>query len=141
MIGNRRNLAESLAHARERFESRMRGKCRIERVTGTEVDDHGRETVTTEVVYEGKDYVTYDGVPFESTFDSAGVSVIQGRVELVVPVGTDARADDVVTILSDPDSPDLAGADFRIASEVPRSQGTRKRLLLEDNQKGVRTNA
>lgn len=135
-----RSLPGALSHARNRFESRMRGSCSIERVTGSEVDDRGREVVTTEVVYDGKCYLSYDGVPFESTYDSAGVAVTQGRVELIVPVGTDARVDDVATIVSDPDNSGLGGLDFRVASEVPRSQGTRKRLLLEDNQKGVRTN-
>src|SRR5699024_11725179 len=54
-------------------------------------------------------------------------------------VGRDIAVDDTVTILADPDNPALVGAVYRVASQVPRSQGTRQRVLLEDNQKGVRS--
>lgn len=130
----------ALARGRAAFEKRCRARCRVERATGNMVEDQGgREVPEVITVYESLPcYVSYDGVPFESTFHSAGVTVVQGRVELVTAVGRDIVVDDVVTIVSDVDNPALVGAVYRAASQVPRSQGTRQRVLLEDNQKGVR---
>src|SRR5699024_976081 len=124
------------------FESRMRARCKVVRTVGPPVvDDDGVEQPNTITVYESLPcYINYDGVPFESTYDSVGVRVVQGRVELVTEVEADVRIDDVITIVSDPDNPALVGAQFRSASQVPRSQGTRQRVLLEDNQRGVKAN-
>lgn len=136
-----RNFESALRRGRMAFESRMRSRCKVERVKGTVVDDYGVEHPNVITVYESLPcYINYDGVPFESTYDSAGVSVVQGRVELVTLVDADVVIDDVVTVVSDPDNPSLVGAKYRAASQVPRSQGTRQRVLLEDNQKGVKVN-
>ena len=131
----------ALSRGRAMFELRFRGRCKVERATGEKhVDEYGREFPAIDTIYTNLPcYVSYDGVPFESTFDSAGVTVTQGRVELVTAVGKSIIVDDVVTITNDPDSPELVGSSFRVASQVPRSQGTRQRVLLEDNQKGVWT--
>lgn len=136
------SIEYALARGRAMFEARYRGRCTVERATDdSEIDDYGRETPVVETIYEDLPcYVSYDGVPFESTYDSAGVTITQGRVELITAVGKNIVVDDVVTITSDPDSPELVGNSFRVASQVPRSQGTRQRVLLEDNQKGVWTN-
>lgn len=130
-----------LRKGRAAFEERMRASCKVERTDGTVVDEYGVEHPNIVTVYESLPcYINYDGVPFESTYDSVGVSVVQGRVELVTRVDADVVIDDVITIESDPDNPSLVGAQFRAASQVPRSQGTRQRVLLEDNQKGVKVN-
>src|SRR5690625_912540 len=123
------------------FEMRYRGRCTVERTTGEKViDEYGREVPEIVSIYTDLPcYVSYDGVPFESTYDSAGVTITQGRVELITAVGRDIVIDDVITITAEPDSPELVGSSFRVASQVPRSQGTRQRVLLEDNQKGVWT--
>lgn len=133
-------LTATLARARARFELRMRARCEVVRTVGPPVvDDDGVERPNAVTVYESLPcYISYDGVPFESTYDSVGVSVVQGRVELVTQVDADVKVDDVITIVSDPDNPSLVGARFRAASQVPRSQGTRQRVLLEDNQRGVK---
>lgn len=135
-------LDRALRRGRAAFEKRCRATCKITRATGNLVEDgDGREVLEVITVYEALPcYVNYDGVPFESTFDSQGVAITQGRVELVTAVGRDVVVDDVVTIVTDPDNPSLEGAVYRVASQVPRSQGTRQRVLLEDNQKGVKVN-
>ena len=133
------SVAKALKRGRAAFESRCRARCKVTRSTGEMVeDDDGYEVPEIVIVYaELPCYLSYDGVPFESTSDSQGVTVTQGRVELVTSTGRDLAVDDVVTMLDDPDNPDLVGAQYRVASQVPRSQGTRQRVLLEDNQKGV----
>jgi len=135
-----RHFDAALRRGRAAFEKRCRATCKVFRATGNMVEDEdGYEVPEVLTVYEGLPcYVNYDGVPFESTFDSVGVAITQGRVELVTAVGRDIAVDDVVTIVSDPDNPALVGAVYRVASQVPRSQGTRQRVLLEDNQKGVK---
>lgn len=136
------SIEYALERGRAAFETRCRAKCKVERATGETVeDDRGFEQPEIITVYDNLAcYVSYDGVPFESTYDSVGVSITQGRVELVTAIGRDVVVDDVVTILEDLDAPHLEGAIYRVASQVPRSQGTRQRVLLEDNQKGVWTN-
>lgn len=133
------SVTKALKRGRAAFESRCRATCSIERSTGESViDDYGREYPEVIMVYDRLPcYLSYDGVPFESTYDLAGVSVTQGRIELVTATGRDIAVDDVVEVLEDPDNPLLVGTRYRVASRVPRSQATRQRVLLEDNQKGV----
>jgi len=128
-----------LERGRAAFERRCRAVCKVERATGGfTVDDSGYEVPeVVEVFTELPCFINYDGVPFETTYDVQGVSVTQGRVELITAVGRDIRVDDVVTIVADVDNPALVGAEYRVASQVPRSQGTRQRVLLEDNQRSV----
>lgn len=135
-----RHFDAALRRGRAAFEKRCRAICKVERNTGEWVeDDDGREVPEVITVYEALPcYINYDGVPFESTFDSVGVTITQGRVELVTAVGHDVVVDDTVTMVSDLDNPALEGAVYRVASQVPRSQGTRQRVLLEDNQRGVK---
>jgi|SRR5690625_1339529 len=134
-----RHFDAALARGRAAFEKRCRATCKVVRPTGNTVEGaDGYEVPEVVTVYEALPcYVNYDGVPFESTYDVQGVAVTQGRVELVTAVGRDIVVDDVVTIVSDPDNPSLDGSVYRVSSQVPRSQGTRQRVLLEDNQKGV----
>lgn len=46
-------LAEGLVELQEAAESRMRESCIIERATGSEIDDEGREVNTYRMIYEG----------------------------------------------------------------------------------------
>lgn len=133
-------LIGGLNELRGHAEARMRGTCKIERVVGTTVDDTGKEVAVIESVYDGKCYIRYPGLAFESTFDSAGVTVTQSRVVARIPFGPVIAVDDVITIVSDPDAPHLAGATLRVASIDDQSQSTAQRLLCEDNQKGVKVN-
>lgn len=88
-------------------------------------------------VYAGKCYVRYPGLAFESNLDSVAVSVAQSRVVVRVPFGVAFRPGDVITVLSDPDTPHLAGTVLRVASIDDQSQSTAQRLLCEDNQSGL----
>ncbi len=133
-------LIAGLTELRGLAEERMRGTCRIARVVGTTVGDYGEEVPVWEAVYEGKCYLRYPGLAFESTFDSVGVTVTQSRVVARIPFGPVIAVDDVITVLSDPDTPHLAGATLRVASIDDQSQATAQRLLCEDNQKGVKIN-
>lgn len=133
------DITHVLALGRDAAESRMRATAKVVRATGKMITDSGgREVPEGKIVHAALPcWVSYDGVPFESTYDSAGVAITQGRAELGMGVGRDVVVDDVVTIVSDLDNPALVGSVYRVASQVPRSQGTRQRVLLEDNQKGV----
>src|SRR5699024_8156291 len=145
-------LIDGLGELRSLVEDRMRGTCKIERVVGTTVDDDGKEVNVREQVYpdpewpaehphaDGKCYLRYPGLAFESTSDSVGVTVTQSRIVARIPFGPVIAVDDVITVLSDPDTPHLAGATLRVASIDDQSQATAQRLLCEDNQKGVRIN-
>ena len=133
-------LIAGLTELRRHAEERMRGTCRIARVVGTTVGDYGEEVPVWETVYEGKCYLRYPGLAFESMFDSVGVTVTQSRLVARIPVGAGSFVADVITVLSDPDTPHLAGATLRVASIDDQSQATAQRLLCEDNQKGVRIN-
>ena len=74
---------------------------------------------------------------FETAYDSVGVAISQSRVVVRVPFGTVYRVGDRVTIVSDPDNPQLVGTVYRVASIDDMSQATAQRLLCEDNQAGV----
>lgn len=130
-----------LEMGRNAYEARLRATCMVTRATGNFVeDDQGYEVPEIVTIHEDLPcYLSYGGVPFETTYDSVGVAVTQGRLALVTGVGRDIVVDDVVTITEDIDSPWLAGSSFRVASQVPRSQGVKQTVLLEDNQKGVKT--
>ncbi len=143
-------VALAARDAREQFLGRMRDTCVIERPGEKTSDGRGGETVEMVQVYpdpgwpedhphtDGKCWVSYPGVAFESTSESAGVTVVQGRVEVNLPVEPSIHEDDVVTITRSVDNPRLEGVKFRVASEVPRSQGARQKVLCEHNQKGVK---
>jgi|SRR5690625_2627421 len=145
------NIGGVLEMGRRSAESRMRDACVIRRAGEKVSDGRGGETVTMVQVYpdpswpedhphyDGKCWVSYPGVAFESTFDSAGVTVVQGRIELNLPIGADVEEDDVVVITRTRDNPRLTSLEFRVASEVPRSQGVRQKILCEHNQRGVKS--
>jgi hypothetical protein len=127
----------------------MTASAVVVRKTGTEVDDHGREVVTTKQIYpdpswpedhphtDGKCYFRYPGLAFASVFDSAGVTVTQSRLVGRFPFGVEFSVGDVVTIVSDPNNPNLVGTELMVASVDDQSQATAQRVLLDDNQKGV----
>jgi len=150
-IGDRisAEIGDAVKDARTQVLGRMRDTCVIRRPGERIPDGRGGETVEMIQVYPGPDwgedhphsdgkcYVSYPGVAFESTSDSIGVTVVQGRVEVNIPIEPFIREGDVVTVTSSPDNPRLVDLQFRVASEVPRSQGARQKLLCEHNQRGV----
>lgn len=127
----------------------MRATCVIERKTGQIDDGRGGVTTVWEQVYPdhswpadhpdaaGPCYTRYPGLANESTFDSAGASVVQSKLVLRVPFGVAFRPGDRATILADIDNPQMAGTVLRVASIDDMSQATAQRLLCEDNQAGV----
>lgn len=131
-------VSHVLQRGRDAFARRMRGTCDVRRPNGTTPDGRGGETPILEPVSGNLPcYVRYPGLAHESTFDSAGVSVPQSRVVVRVPFGAIYRPGDRITILSDPDNPQLVGTVLRVASIDDMSQATAQRLLCEDNQAGA----
>lgn len=143
------DVSRVLRRGRSQTEARMKSSAVVMRKTGTEVDDYGREVPELKQVYpdpgwpadhphaDGKCYFRYPGLAFASVFDSAGVTVTQSRLVGRFPFGVEFSVGDVVTIISDPDNPNLAGTELIVSSIDDQSQATAQRLLLDDNQKGV----
>lgn len=143
------DVGHVLAMGREQTESRMTSTAVVHRKIGTEVDDYGIESPILKQIYpdpswaddhphaDGKCYFRYPGLAFASTFDSVGVTVTQSRVVGRFPFGPEFRVGDVVTILSDQETPHLAGTELTVSSIDDQSQATAQRLILDDNQKGV----
>src|SRR5690625_1337334 len=130
-------VALAARDAREQFLGRMRDTCVIERPGEKISDGRGGETVEMLPVYEGKCYLRYPGLAFETNHDLAGVNVVESRVVVRVPFGTVFRPDDVIEITASADTEHLVGTRLRVASIDDQSQATAQRLLCEDFQKGV----
>lgn len=132
-------MAWVVGQARVEFVGRMRARCHIERPEG--VDEDGKGGAAGRLVTVGQPetpcYLRYPGLAFETNLDLAGSRVAQSRVVIRVPFGAIYRPGDRVTILSDPDNPQLVGTVYRVASIDDMSQATAQRLLCEDNQSGV----
>lgn len=128
-----------LEQARAAFLRRMRATCRVERPTGGLVYDPVLMVDVPEVVLvsEPRCYVRYPGIAFEQSPEVAGAVLAQSRVVLRVPFGVQYRPGDVVTILSDPDNPQMVGARLRVESCDDQSQASAQRLLCNDEQTGV----
>ena len=133
------SVARALRHARPGFERRMRATCRVERPTGGLVYDPVLMVDVPEVVLvsEPRCYVRYPGIAFEQSPEVAGAVLAQSRVVLRVPFGVQYRPGDVVTVLSDPDNPQMVGARLLVESCDDQSQATAQRLLCTDEQTGV----
>lgn len=141
-------IAEALRELRGLAIERMRALIRIDDpgalVTGAE----GNVTPTMTPVYEGPGYSRYPGLAFEQSPDVAGAEVVVSRLVVRIPfpasgVGTwhtappIVRPGQIVTIVNDPDNPQMAGIKLRVASIDDQSQATAQRLLCEDFQSGV----
>lgn len=143
------NVTGVLRKGRAQTEKRMRATAIVVRKIGTTVDDYGREVPELKQVYpdpswpsdhphaDGKCYFRYPGLAHPSIFDSAGITITQSRVVGRFPFGPEFAVGDVVTIISDLDTPHLAGTELTVSSIDDQSQATAQRLLLDDNQKGV----
>ena len=123
-----------LARARAAFLRRMRATCRVERPGKP---DPLTGLPSWALVYEGRCYTRYPGLAFEQSPEVAGAVLAQSRVILRVPFGVQYRPGDVVTILSDPDNPQMVGARLRVESCDDQSQASAQRLLCNDEQTGV----
>lgn len=131
------SLDRTLARARAAFERRMRATCVIDRPTTERDVATGKDITTYGDVYSGRCYTRYPGLAFESTFDSAGVTVVQSKAVVRVPLGTAYRPGDRVTITADPDNPRMVGTVLRVTSADDMSQASSQRLLCDDYQAGV----
>lgn len=112
-------------------------------------DENGKVTTPAPQIYPapswpeghpaaaGPCYMRYPGLAFENEHDSQGVTIVQSRVVARLPFGVIFRPGDLITILSDPDNPQMVGTVLRVASIDDQSQATAQRLLCEDNQAGV----
>ena len=142
------NVAGVLRKGRAQTEKRMRATAIVVRKIGTTVDDYGREVPELKQVYpdpswpdnhpykSGKCYFRYPGLANPSVFDSAGITITQSKIVGRFPFGPEFAVGDVVTIISDLDTPHLAGTELTVSSIDDQSQATAQRLLLDDNQKG-----
>lgn len=131
------NVGPVLAAGRRAFLARMRGTCTVTRPGAPVTNDDGVVTTPQPVIFEGPCYMRYPGLAFENNHDAQGVTVTQSRVVARLPFGVIFRPGDLVTILSDPDNPQMVGTVLRVASIDDQSQATAQRLLCEDNQAGV----
>lgn len=127
-------LTGVLAQGRAAFIRRMRASCLIT-VAGPIVTlPDGSTEPSSTTVYEGPCYTRYPGLAFEQTPDVAGVTLTVSRVVVRIPHGTVVPVGAVVTIVADPDNPQMAGTKLRVASVDDQSQATAQRLLCEDFQ-------
>lgn len=131
------SIDDVLARGRAAFEDRMRGTCTIVRPGQATSDDDGTVTTQDADIYSGKCYTRYPGMAFETNREAQGITVVDSRVVVRIPFGTKCRPGDVVTILTDPDNPQLVDCKYRVASIDDQSQATAQRLLCTDYQAGV----
>lgn len=127
-------IARDIADARVVAEGRMRGTVRIERLTGPPVTDPdtGEVTHARELVYEGGSRSHYTGTPWPETPD-VGESLRWRRPVFVsIPFGPVIRVGDHVTILTDPDTPQIVGNEYRVVEPGNASQETAQRVLCHD---------
>lgn len=126
-----------LAAGRAAFLRRMRATVRIERpgepVTGAD----GRVTTPRTTLYEGRGYTRYPGLAFEQNPEVGGATLTLSRILVRVPHGIQYRPNDVVTIVADPDNPQMAGTELQVQSSDDQSQATAQRLLCSDPQSGA----
>lgn len=143
-------VSSVLALGRQAVRRRMRATCIIERVGELTTDpETGEVARPREQIYpdpdwpeghpdaDGKCYVRYPGLAHESRYDSAGVSIVQARPVVRVPHGPSFLPNDLVTILSDRDTPRLAGTVLQVATDATESQASAQRLICNDYQSGV----
>ncbi len=135
-----------LARGRAMAEARMRGTSRITRVAkdadGQPIqvtDSDGNVTQERETIYEGKSRAHYTGTPWPSTPDVSGTEVTIRPIFLSIPSSTPARIEvgDLVEILTDIDTPSLAGDVYRVIEPGNASQETAQRILCQHYVSGV----
>lgn len=142
-------LPDVLARGRRAAIARMRATCIIERPGADETDDDGNVTTTFTQVYpdpewpddhphaDGKCYSRYPGLAWEQTPEVAGATIVSSRLVVRIPFGAVIRPGDRVTILADPDNPQMAGTKLRVESIDDQSQATAQRLITTDYQSGA----
>lgn len=130
-----------LTELRAITETRMRGRLLARRpLPGQEtVNDDGSVSPLYDAVFEHETpyYGRYPGLAHETVRHTSGSAVVESRLVIRVPFGRAYRPGDVLTILEDPDNPQMVGSVFRVASIDDQSQSTAQRLLCEDFQGGV----
>jgi hypothetical protein len=120
---------------RRRAEALMIDRCTIERVTGEpgslDPETGVRDPAPSTTVYSDKCRVqTYEA--HESTPDSGDHVWTVQRYAIHVPVGTDARVDDTVTITASPLDPDLVGRKYTVVALLHKTFATANRLAVDE---------
>ncbi|AGL13876.1 DUF6093 family protein [Actinoplanes sp. N902-109] len=124
-----------LAQGRRAAEAGMTDACRIQRRTGSTVDDFsGAEIPTYDVVYEGKCRLQQRGGQAEEE-DAGEAHILLQQAELQLPVLVDGQAtqvdvDDEVTITAAAHDPALVGQLYRVQDIPVRSEATARRVQL-----------
>lgn len=122
-------LPEMRAHA----ESLMLDACRAER-PGPPIFNPatGVDEPSLTLLYEGRCKVqTYEG--HETTREAGGALVTEQRYSVHVPMAAFApKVGDVITIISSPEDPFLAGRTYRVVAPLHKTLTTARRLGVED---------
>lgn len=126
-----------LAAGRAAFLRRMRATVKIERPGEPVTGPDARVTTPRATLYEGPGYTRYPGLAFEQNPEVAGATLTLSRILVRVPHGIQYRPNDVVTIVADPDNPQMAGTELQVQSSDDQSQATAQRLLCSDPQSGA----
>lgn len=142
-------LGVALIELREMAESRMRSQIKITRIA---VDEFGNPVqvttpdgdVTEErvTVYTGKARIHYPGTPWPSTPDVGGAEVTIRPIFTSIPIGAvlplgALEVGDLVNVVSDLDTPALAGDVYRVIEPGNASQETAQRVLCQHYGAGV----
>jgi hypothetical protein len=125
----------AIVQGRAAAEAIMLDVCVIERVTGepgpVDPDTGERTAAATTTIYTGKCRVqTYEA--HEQTPDSGAHVYSVQRYAVHVPVGTDARVDDTVTVTSSVMDPHLAGRHYTVVALLHKSLATANRLAVDE---------
>jgi hypothetical protein len=125
----------AVVQGRAAAEAIMVDACVIERVTGEPGPLNPatglRDPAPTTTVYTGKCRVqTYEA--HESTPDSGDHVWTVQRYSVHVPVGTDARIDDQITITTASMDPHLVGREYTVVALLHKSLATANRLAVDE---------
>jgi hypothetical protein len=125
--------ASVLALGRAAANASMTDACTIRRRTGETTDANGVVTPTWATVYAGPCRVQQGHAESrDETPGEARVRLIRRELHLPITTSTNIRADDVATIDTSINDPDLAGRLFVIRGEAAKSEATARRLGVDE---------
>ncbi len=123
----------TLARGRLAAEAGMTDTCTIRRSTGEDTDENGTTTPTWETIYSGKCRLQQsEGQSREENPGEAHVLLVRRELQLPVLTSVGIRADDVATIDTAVNDPDLVGKVFIIRGEAAKSEATSRRLGIDE---------
>lgn len=125
--------ASVLARGRAAAEAGMTDTCTIRRRTGESTSSTGVVTPTWTTVYTGPCRIQQtDTQAREENPGEAHVLLVRRELQLPVTTSVGVRADDVATIDSSINDPDLTGRIFAIRGEAAKSEATSRRLGIDE---------